>query len=126
MKAAIAEPKTREEFDLETEELLGEQVNEQTGDWWCVRTSPFPCPAEGCDFIAVFLTAGHLVVVWPSKDDPALLRRAHEAKTVDRNPQVVKYRAEYGAAISWDRWQQIGRRVHGRIADPAGWTGAQF
>ncbi len=60
--------------------------------WFCVRTDPFPCPAEGCTFVAVFMTAAHLILVWEQRDDPNLLHHAQRAKEVGRNPQDRRVR----------------------------------
>ena len=57
---------------LEGEELLEEEEEELWTDddsgehegWFCVRTEPFPCPAAGCTFVADFMTAAHLILVW--------------------------------------------------------------
>ena len=40
---------------LELQEELWEEDDapDHTG-WSCVRTDPFPCPAEGCDEVAAF------------------------------------------------------------------------
>ena len=34
-----------------------------------MRTDPFPCPAPGCTFVAEFMTAVHLILVWVERDD---------------------------------------------------------
>ena len=60
--------------------------------WYCVRTDPFPCPAAGCTFVADYMTAAHLVLVWEERDDPNLLWHAQRAKEVGRNPRVVVVR----------------------------------
>ena len=52
--------------------------------WFCVATEPFPCPAAGCTFIARFMTAAHLILVWQERDDPNLLR--HAEKLFNRPP----------------------------------------
>jgi hypothetical protein len=81
---------------LEDEELAGEHelwTDDPGSDhagWFCVRTDPFPCPAAGCTFLAEFMTAAHLILVWQEKDDPNLLRHAARAKQVGRNPRVVR------------------------------------
>ena len=65
---------------LEEHELVW--VDDTDGDhagWFCVRTDPFPCPAKGCTFVAVFMTAAHLVLVWEERDDPNLLWHAQRA-----------------------------------------------
>ena len=56
--------------DLETDEELWEGDDDgDHGGWFCVRTDPFPCPAEACTFVAEFATAAHLVLVWEERDD---------------------------------------------------------
>ena len=53
------------DLDLESDEELWEGEDDgDHGGWFCVRTDPFPCPAEGCTFVADFMTAAHLVLVW--------------------------------------------------------------
>ncbi|HEY8703533.1 MAG TPA: hypothetical protein VIL98_02175 [Gaiellaceae bacterium] len=115
----------REEFQLgragsvqdveptEDEELWdGEEEGDHAG-WFCVRTDPFPCPAPGCSFVAVFMTAAHLVLVWQARDDPNLLRHAQRAMEVGRNPHVVSYERGYGPSASYYAWEAAGRPVHG-------------
>ena len=73
---------------LEDEELVGEDElwtddgGEDHRGCFCVRTDPFPCPAAGCAFVAEFMTAAHLILVWEERDDPNLLRHAQRAKEV--------------------------------------------
>ncbi|HEY7196868.1 MAG TPA: hypothetical protein VH306_06760 [Gaiellaceae bacterium] len=103
---------------LEEEELLAEEdlwIDEGAdhAGWFCVRTDPFPCPAAGCSFVAEFMTAAHLILVWEERDDPNLLRHAQRAKEVGRNPQVVEYRPEFGPSASYYAWEAAGRPVHG-------------
>ncbi len=100
-------------------ELLQEQEL-WTGDagaahegWFCVATDPFPCPAAGCTYVANFMTAVHLILVWEERDDPNLLRHAQRAKEVGRNPRVVGYRSEQGPSASYYAWEAAGRPVHG-------------
>jgi hypothetical protein len=115
----------REEFQLgragsvqdvepvDDEELwTGEEDGDHAG-WYCVRTDPFPCPAPGCTFVAVFMTAAHLVLVWQERDDPNLLRHAQRAMEVGRNPRVVSYEHDYGPSASYYAWEAAGRPVHG-------------
>ncbi len=95
------------------EELWREEDGGDHAGWLCVRTEPFPCPAAGCDFVAEFMTAAHLVLVWEARDDPNLLRHAQRAKEVGRNPRIVVYRPEYGPSASYYAWEAAGRPVHG-------------
>src|SRR6185503_1328982 len=61
------------EYELERGTILEEDVGVEpeeelwtdatTGDpagWFCVATDPFPCPAEGCPLVALYMTAAHL------------------------------------------------------------------
>jgi hypothetical protein len=98
---------------LEDEELwTGEDGADHDG-WFCVRTDPFPCPASGCSFVAEFMTAAHLILVWQERDDPNLLWHAQRAMEVGRNPRVVAYEELYGASASYYAWEAAGRPVHG-------------
>jgi len=81
--------------------------------WSCVATDPFPCPAAGCTYVANFMTAVHLILVWEERDDPNLLRHAQRAMEVGRNPRVVDYRPELGPSASYYAWEAAGRPVHG-------------
>ena len=99
-------------LDVEAEELLAEAEADHTG-WFCVSTDPFPCPADGCVFVADFMTAAHLILVWETADDPNLLRHAGRAKEIGRNPRVVEYEPGYGPSASYYAWEAAGRPVHG-------------
>ena len=79
---------------LEDEEIVWiDDTDDDRDGWFCVRTDPFPCPASGCTFVADFMTAAHLVLVWEERDDPNLLWHAQRAMEVGRNPRVVAVRA---------------------------------
>jgi hypothetical protein len=98
---------------LEDEELWREgDAADHTG-WFCVSTDPFPCPAAGCTFVAVFMTAAHLVLVWEQRDDPNLLRHAARAKEVGRNPRITEYESAFGPSASYYAWEAAGGPVHG-------------
>jgi hypothetical protein len=95
------------------EELWQDDTADGYDGWFCVRTDPFPCPAPGCAFVAEFMTAAHLILVWQETDDPNLLRHAARARDVGRNPRVTGYRDEYGPSASYYAWVAAGRPVHG-------------
>ena len=95
------------EEDLWTDDTSGDHAG-----WFCVATDPFPCPAEGCPFVALFMTAVHLILVWEKRDDPNLLRHAQRAMEVGRNPRVVVYEPEFGPSASYYAWEAAGRPVH--------------
>lgn len=101
------------DVDLTAEESLWEDEDVDRDGWFCVRTDPFPCPAAGCTFVAEFMTAAHLVLVWEQSDDPNLLRHAARARDVGRNPRVVGYLAAFGPSASYYAWVAAGRPVHG-------------
>lgn len=111
---------TREEFDRMVDGERGDEAEEHSG-WFCIRTSPWPCPAEGCGFVARFVTVAHLIVVWPRKDDSVLLQIANDCVTAGRQPRVAEYEESMGRCITYDEWVRIGRPVHGVAETPAGW-----
>jgi hypothetical protein len=103
-----------EELGLEeAEELWTDHAEADYTGWFCVATDPFPCPAAGCVFVAEFMTAAHLILVWQERDDPNLLRHAERAKDVGRNPRVVSYERSFGPSASYYAWEAAGRPVHG-------------
>ena len=103
-----------EGVDPEVDEELwtGEDAESHAG-WFCVRTDPFPCPAAGCGFIAEFMTAAHLVLVWEERDDPNLRWHAQRAKDVGRNARIVEFERAFGPSASYYAWEAAGRPVHG-------------
>ena len=102
-----------EERDLAEDELWTDGGDQDYSGWFCVRTDPFPCPADGCTFVAEFMTAAHLILVWEERDDPNLLWHAQRAKEVGRNPRVVSYASMFGPSASYYAWEAAGRPVHG-------------
>ena len=108
-----------DEIVVEEEELRFDDDSDGHGGWWCVRTDPFPCPASGCSYVADFMTAAHLILVWQELDDPNLLRHAARARDVGRNPRVTGYRSEFGPSASYYAWVAAGRPVHGVKAQQA-------
>jgi hypothetical protein len=112
---------TRTEFDREVADRVADDgPGGDYGGWYAVATRPFPCPAAGCSFVARHMTAAHLIVVWPEKDDPALLSFAADARNLGRDPKIVGWTPDLGAAISYYRWARIGRPVHGKLDRPGG------
>jgi hypothetical protein len=107
-RVVVADEENVEEEALWTDEGEGEHAG-----WFCVATDPFPCPAAGCDFVAEFMTAAHLIIVWEERDDPNLLRHAQRAKQVGRNPRVTEYQPSFGPSASYYAWEAAGRPVHG-------------
>jgi hypothetical protein len=97
---------------LEEEELWIDEAEDDHSGWFCVRTDPFPCPAAGCTFVAVFMTAAHLVLVWEESDDPNLLWHAQRAMEVGRNPRIIPYERGFGPSASYYAWEAAGRPVH--------------
>jgi len=95
------------------EHLWTDDSGEDLEGWYCIATDPWPCPAEGCGFVANHITAAHLVICWPEMDDPNLLTHAQIAKEVGRNPRVAEYQTGMGPACSYYQWIAAGRPVHG-------------
>lgn len=116
---APPQPGLDEEDGVE-EELWTDDSGEDYSGWYCVRTDPWSCPADGCAFVANFLTAAHLVIVWPENDDPALLRHAAAARDVGRNPKIDVYEPAFGPACSYYQWDAAGNPVHAVRTDIGG------
>ena len=95
------------------DELWSDDSGGDHSGWFCVRTAPFPCPADGCDFVADFMTAAHLILVWEQRDDPNLLHHAQRAQEVGRDPRIEEYAREYGPSASYYAWEAAGGPVHG-------------
>jgi hypothetical protein len=98
---------------MEAEELWQGNDGDDHSGWFCVRTDPFPCPAAGCAFVAGFMTAAHLILVWEQRDDPNLLHHAQRAKEVGRNPRIEGYEPQFGPSASYYAWEAAGGPVHG-------------
>jgi hypothetical protein len=111
--AVITDPMVDEPDIDQDEELWTDDSGEDYAGWYCVRTDPWNCPAEGCAFIANYLTASHLIIVWPEMDDPSLLRHAAAARDVGRNPKPAEYEKSMGPACSYYQWDAAGNPVHG-------------
>lgn len=111
--AVITDPMVDEPDIDQEEELWTDDSGEDYSGWYCVRTDPWNCPAEGCSFIANYLTASHLIIVWPEMDDPSLLRHAAAARDVGRNPKPAEYEKSMGQACSYYQWDAAGNPVHG-------------
>lgn len=114
----VAEPTST--FDKEVESRRRDGDADYDG-WYCIKTDPFPCPANGCAYVAHYQTGAHLIVVWPRIDDPALLATARDGRDVGRNPRIVEYEPDFGRCIAWDEWVRLGRPIHGRLDRPEGW-----
>jgi hypothetical protein len=74
---------------------------------------PVSLPGFRLRFVAEFMTAAHLILVWQELDDINLLRHAARARDVGRNPHVTGYRSEFGPSASYYAWVAAGRPVHG-------------
>ncbi len=92
--------------------LWQDEADDDRTGWFCVRTDPFPCPADGCGYVADFMTAAHLILVWEERDDPNLLWHAQRAVEVGRNPRIVAYERSFGPSASYYAWEAAGRPVH--------------
>ena len=90
----------------EIEEFEGLDTSE--GDWYGIRTDPWPCPT--CGAVFEWVTGAHFVIVAPDKDD--LLLIAAKCKEIGRNPRILAY-DDVLPAMSIFQWQALGRPVHG-------------
>ena len=88
-------------------------VDTDTGEWYGIRTDPWPCPA--CAAVFEWVTGAHFVIVAPERDDLLLIAAA--CKRAGRNPRIASY-DDTLPAMSIFQWQALGRPVHG-IRRPA-------
>ena len=94
------------------EELWLDESGDHAG-WFCVRTDPFPCPAPNCGFVADFMTAAHLILVWEERDDPNLLGTPSARWTWGVTRGWSSYELGFGPSASYYAWEAAGRPVHG-------------
>jgi hypothetical protein len=92
--------------DDEIEEFEG--ADTQDGDWFAIRTDPWPCPA--CGAVFEYVTGAHYVIVAPTKDD--LLGIAARCQQVGRNPRIELY-DDVLPTMTLFQWHAQGRPVHG-------------
>jgi hypothetical protein len=92
--------------DEEIAEYEGADTDD--GDWFGIRTDPWPCPACGVEF--TWVTGAHHVIVAPTKDD--LLQIAAACQRVGRNPRIVLY-DDVLPCMTLFAWHAQGRPVHG-------------
>ena len=92
--------------DEEIEEFEGSDTGD--GEWYAIRTDPWPCPA--CGEVFDYVTACHHVVVAEQRDD--LIDHAVRCSQVGRNPKIVRYDDQLPTITLW-QWRALGRPVHG-------------
>ncbi len=107
MSTEITAPRTYEVEELE-EILAGEGADVGDGEWYAIKTDPWPCPACGVAFS--YVTACHHVVVADDRDD--LLEHAARCAQVGRNPRIIRYEDVLPIITLW-QWRALGRPVHG-------------
>ena len=98
-----------------TDEEIAEHLEEDPdeGDWYAIKTDPWPCPA--CSESFEWVTGAHFVIVTPTADD--LLAIAQRCKEVGRNPKIVPY-TDTLPTMSLFAWHAHGRPVHGMKKHP--------
>jgi hypothetical protein len=85
-----------------------EGVDGDDGEWYAIRTDPWPCPA--CQVEFEYVTGAHHVIVAPERDD--LLQIAAACQKVKRNARIVHYDDNL-PCMTLFQWQALGRPVHG-------------
>ncbi len=92
-----------------------EGIDTGDGEWYAIRTDPWPCPA--CSAVFEYVTGAHLVLVAPTRDD--LIEIAAQCQKIGRNARIVAYEDKL-PAISIFQWRALGRPVHGFREDLRG------
>ena len=96
------------EVDELADLLAGDHQDTRDGDWYAVKTDPWPCPA--CGDVFAYITACHHVVVTTDRDD--LIDHAARAAQIGRSPKIVRYHDVLPTITLW-QWRALGRPVHG-------------
>lgn len=101
---------TEDDRAIWTEEEIEsfEGIDTGEGEWYAIRTDPWPCPA--CKAVFEYVTGAHLVLVAPSRDD--LIEIAAQCQKIGRNARIIPYEDSL-PAISIFQWRALGRPVHG-------------
>lgn len=73
--------------------------------WVCIRVEPFVCPCG--NFRSTFVTVQHLIVVWPSEDEPSFKETLEESN----GGEAIEYEEVFGPCISW--YELDARQVKG-------------
>ena len=97
-----------------TEEEIAEfeGVDTNEGEWYGIRTDPWPCPT--CGEVFEWVTGAHFVIVAPERDD--LLMIAAKCMEIGRNAKIKAY-DDTLPAMSIFQWRALGRPVHGLKQD---------
>lgn len=69
--------------------------------WFCVKVKPFICGGCGrnCRY---YDDARHLIVVWPTENDPNLVRVVESlSEDEGTDPKVIEYEKSLGEAVSY-------------------------
>src|SRR3954470_9565188 len=99
------------EVDELADLLSGDHADTGDGEWYAIRTDPWPCPA--CGAVFEYVTGAHYVIVAPERDD--LLQIAAKCQQVGRNPKIVSY-DDVLPTMTLFQWHAQGRPVHGMRA----------
>jgi hypothetical protein len=85
--------------------------------WWCIEIDPTPAPRP-CEHTVTFVSGVmevkrpnepcHLIIVWPERDNEALLKIAALCQKRKRNPKIVEYEEKFGPWINYDNYKLYG------------------
>jgi hypothetical protein len=86
------------------EKVVADSGDADFSGWFCIATEPYACP---CGQATVsFCTVAHIILVWPTMDDPRMIEMARFLKSEDkRNPRIVEYENEFGKCISYYKFK---------------------
>jgi hypothetical protein len=101
-----------------TDEHTTDRERSSSGsDWFCIQIDPTLAPLP-CQHTVTFVSGVmqvqkpgdpcHLVIVWPERDNEALLLMAALCQSRKRNPQIVAYKESFGPWINYDNYKLYG------------------
>lgn len=74
--------------------------NDNFSGWFCIYCSVENVCVCG-EFKSNYLTAMHLILVWPSMDDVNMLQVAAEMQRHDLGPKIKEYEEDFGKCVSY-------------------------
>lgn len=75
--------------------------------WFCIRVELHDCPCG--QFSSEFVTVQHMIVVWPSEEDPVLKKTLAQSN----EGEIVEYEEMFGPCVSW--YEVEGSKLRGHI-----------
>lgn len=79
-------------------------------DWYCVEIKPWQC--QGCGRTIEYVTFSnpdydHAILVWPTQDDPNLLKNVRLRADAGEEPSVLPFEQSFGKPVSYYEYRRL-------------------